>query len=99
MGKLEEKEDGLSATSRPHSARSMYRCIYRPTVTLMIVIVNSVLIDYLFQAVKDHLYSSSDVQEVVLSTVLTVNCTVSDQEDANVRCHFCSSNLKFMSHV
>jgi hypothetical protein len=42
-------------------------------LTLMIVIVNNVLFDYLFQelnhmAAKNHLHSSSDVQEVASST-------------------------------
>jgi hypothetical protein len=51
---LPEEQDRLSATSRPHYAQSMYRCI--PAVNLTIVIVNSALFDYLFQEYK--LYGS-----------------------------------------
>jgi hypothetical protein len=50
----EEQEDGLSATSRPHYAQSMYRCIYQPAVNLIIVITNSALVDYLFQENKPY---------------------------------------------
>ncbi len=64
MGKLEEQEDGLGATSRPHYAQSMYRCIYQPTVNLMIVIMNSVLFDYLFQENKS--YGSKKPFEFIL---------------------------------
>jgi hypothetical protein len=54
MGMPEEQEDGLGATSRPHYAQSMHRCIYQPTVNLTIVIVNSALFDYLFQETKSY---------------------------------------------
>jgi hypothetical protein len=54
MGMLEEQEDGLGATSRPHYEHSMYRCIYQPTLNLMILIMNSVLFDYLFQENKSY---------------------------------------------
>jgi hypothetical protein len=50
----EEQEDGLGATSRPRYAQSTYRCTYQPAVNLMIVIVNSVLFDYLFQENKSY---------------------------------------------
>jgi hypothetical protein len=54
LGKLEEQEDGLGATSRPHYVQSMYCCISQPTVILMIVIMNSVLYGYLFQENKSY---------------------------------------------
>jgi hypothetical protein len=54
MGELEEEEDGLGATSRPHFAQSMYCYIYQPTVTLIIIIVNNILLDYLFQENKSY---------------------------------------------
>jgi hypothetical protein len=54
MGMIEQQEDRLVATSRPHDAQSMVRCICQPTVSLIIVIVNSVLFDYLFQENKSY---------------------------------------------
>jgi hypothetical protein len=54
MEMLEDQEDGLGATSRSHYAQSMYHCTYQPAVNLMIVIVNSVLFDYLFQENKSY---------------------------------------------
>jgi hypothetical protein len=54
MGELEEQEDGLGARSRPLYAQSIYYCAHQPTVTLMIVIVNNVLFDYLFQENKSY---------------------------------------------
>jgi hypothetical protein len=50
----EEQEDGLSATSRPHYAQSMYHCTRQPAVKLMIVIVNGAFFDYLFQENKSY---------------------------------------------
>jgi hypothetical protein len=84
MEMLEDQEDGLGATSRSHYAQSTYHCTYQPAVNLMIVIVNSVLFDYLFQenksyGSKNHLHSSSDVQEVVSSTGTKINI----REDGN----------------
>jgi hypothetical protein len=54
MGELEEQEDRLGSTSRPCYAQSMYYCTYQPAVTLMIVIVNIVLLDYLFEENKSY---------------------------------------------
>ncbi len=48
----EDKEDGLGATSRLRYAQSMYHCVCQSTVTLMIVIVNSILPVYLFKENK-----------------------------------------------
>jgi hypothetical protein len=50
----EDQENGLRATSRPHYAQSMYHCICQPIVNLIIVIVNDVLSDYLFQENKSY---------------------------------------------
>jgi hypothetical protein len=57
MGELEEQEDGLGTTSRPHYAQSTYYCAHQPTVTFMFVFVNNILLDYLFQETKS--YSST----------------------------------------
>jgi hypothetical protein len=54
MGMIEEQEDGLGVTSRPHYAQRMYHCVYQPAVNLTIVIVNSALFDYLFQENKSY---------------------------------------------
>jgi hypothetical protein len=51
---LEDKEDGLSGTSGLRHAQSMYHCTCWPTVTPMIVIMNSVLSLYLFQENKSY---------------------------------------------
>ncbi len=48
----EDKEDGLGATSRLRQTQSMYHYECQSTVTLMIVIVNSVWPVYLFQENK-----------------------------------------------
>jgi hypothetical protein len=52
MGESEEQQDGLGATSRPHYAQSMYHRAHQSIVDLMIVIMNNVLLDYLFQENK-----------------------------------------------
>jgi hypothetical protein len=47
---LEDKEDGLGTTSRLHYAQSMYHCMH----SLMIVVMSSVLLVYLFQENKSY---------------------------------------------
>jgi hypothetical protein len=54
MGELEEQQDGLGATSRPHYAEGTYFCADYPTVTLMIVNMNNVILDFLFQENKSY---------------------------------------------
>jgi hypothetical protein len=65
---MEDKEDGRGTASRLHYAQSLYYCMHQPVATLMIVVMSSVLLVYLFQGinhmtVKNHLHSSSGVQE------------------------------------
>jgi hypothetical protein len=54
MAEPEEQHDRLGATSRPHYAQSLYHCAHQPIVTLIIVLANNVLLDYLFQENKSY---------------------------------------------
>ncbi len=54
MGKPEEQQDGLGETSRPHYAQSMYHCARQLIVILIIVIVNNVSLNYLYQEIKSY---------------------------------------------
>jgi hypothetical protein len=71
----EDKEDGLGPTSRLLYAQSMYHCVCQSTVTLMIVIVYlSICLRRINHVVvKNHLHSSSDVQEVVSGTIRIIS--------------------------
>ncbi len=78
MGEPEEQQDGLGATSRPHYAQSMYHCAHQPIVnlnnwswTMSYLIICFRRMNHI--VVKDHLHSSTDIQEVVSSTTLKQN--------------------------
>ncbi len=53
---IEDKEDRLSMASRLHYAQSLYHCMHEPVVSLMIAVMSSVLLVYLFQENKSYAF-------------------------------------------